>query len=140
MVRRSPRRDRLSPTPAAPLGPRTQVKSASVVSLSWRFEDSCRPSPAAGCHTAPTAALVRSPSCRLRVSPAKVFKPACASPDVSDAWDQVHPRLCSQLIEQTPPQRLLSTGQQLAQPRIPLQQPRQKASAVLLSTKEDCAW
>lgn len=37
----SPRRDRLRPTPAAPAGPTTQLKSASVVSLSWRVVTTC---------------------------------------------------------------------------------------------------
>jgi hypothetical protein len=78
VVRRSPRRDRLRPTPAAPAGPSTQLKSASVVSLRLRLETSCRPSPAAGCQIAPMPADVRSPSCRLRLTDAKVFRPACA--------------------------------------------------------------
>ena len=76
VVSLSPRRLMLRPAPWAARGPTTQVKSAEVVSLSWRVLLSCRPAPTRGCQVRPRPADVCSDSWRVLCRDANVFRPA----------------------------------------------------------------
>ena len=72
----SPRLLMLRPAPWAARGPTTQLKSAEVVSLSWRELVSWRPTPTLGCQVRPRPADVCSDSWRVLCREAKVFRPA----------------------------------------------------------------
>ncbi len=72
----SPRLLMLRPAPWAARGPTTQLKSAEVVSLSWRELLSWRPTPTLGCQVRPRPAEVCSDSWRVLCREAKVFRPA----------------------------------------------------------------
>ena len=88
MVSRSPRRLMLRLAPWAARGPTTQVKSADVVSLSWRVLLSCRPAPTRGCQVRPRPAEVCSDSWRVLCRDANVFRPAHPPGAESDEHDQ----------------------------------------------------
>lgn len=64
--------------PPACRGPATHVKSADVVSLSWRELLSWRPTPTLGCQVSPKPPVVCSDSWRVLCRDAKVFRPAQA--------------------------------------------------------------